>query len=125
MTEIEIVDKFNNDSMRAFAICAAGILLNLGLFFILVLIAPLLVGIVCGYILGSKRNGILTGFLSAVFSYSLIFVGTGFATDIPVFGTAVLIMSLIGAAGGFIGALLQKMMIDLSSQVSTTIRPGE
>jgi hypothetical protein len=125
LTEIDLVDQFNNNSMRAFAIFAAGILLNLGLFFVLVLIAPLVVGIVCGYVLGSKRNGIITGTLSAVFSYSLIFIGTGFATDIPVFGTAVLIMSLIGGAGGFIGALIQKMMIDLSSQVSTTMRPGE
>ena len=101
--------------MRALALFAAGILLNIGLFFVLALFAPLVVGIACGYILGHKRNGILTGFLSAVFSYSLMFIVTGFATDLAVFGTAVLIMSFIGGAGGFIGAYLQKKMIESSS----------
>ncbi|TFH08969.1 MAG: hypothetical protein E4H14_05380 [Candidatus Thorarchaeota archaeon] len=115
MTEIELVDRFNDDAMKAFAIFAAGILLNLGLFFVLALFAPMVVGIVCGYILGKKRNGILTGFLGAVVSYALMFIVTGFAVDIAVFGTAVLIMSLIGGAGGFIGAVLQKRMIESSS----------
>lgn len=106
------IPRVNDEKMRTFAIAAAGILLNLGLFFVLALFAPLVVGMVCGYILGHKRNGILAGFLSAVLAYSLIFIVTGFAIDIPVFISAVLIMSSIGGIGGYIGILIQKRMID-------------
>lgn len=111
----ESIPRVIDEKMRTFAIIAAGILLNLGLFFILALFAPLVVGMVCGYILGHKRNGILAGFLSAVFAYSLIFIVTGFATDIPVFVSALLIMSFLGAVGGYIGALVQKKIIESSS----------
>lgn len=121
----EPTNPLDYDAMRAFAITAAGILLNLGLFFLLAIFAPLLVGIICGYILGHKRNGILAGFLSAVFAYALIFAVAGFAVDIPAFVAAVLIMSIIGAIGGFLGAVVQKRMVASLSQVSTTIRPGE
>ncbi|MCJ7817313.1 MAG: hypothetical protein MUP60_00550 [Candidatus Thorarchaeota archaeon] len=75
----ETTNPLDYNAMRAFALTAAGILLNLGLFFVLAFFAPLLAGIICGYILGHKRNGILAGFLSAVFAYALIFAVTGFA----------------------------------------------
>ena len=107
--------QINDETMRALALFAAGILLNIGLFFVLALFAPLVVGIACGYILGHKRNGILTGFLSAVFSYSLMFIVAAFGTNFLDLVGAVLIMSFIGGAGGFIGAYLQKKMIESSS----------
>lgn len=119
------VNRFNDDTIRVLAIIVAGILLNLGLFFILAIFAPLVVGLVCGYILDYKRNGIIAGFLSAVFSYSLIFAVAGFATDIIVFSVSILIMAIIGAVGGFIGARIYKRMSESSAQVSTTILPGE
>lgn len=103
-----------DEKMRTFGITAAGILLNFGLFFLLALFAPLVVGIVCGYILGQKRNGILAGFLSAVFSYSLMFSVSVIGYDILALITAVLIMSFLGGFGGYIGALLRKRMIDSS-----------
>lgn len=121
----EARDQFNANAMRLFAITAAGILLNLGLFFILALFAPLVVGMMSGYILGHKRNGIISSILSNFFSYSLIFNVTGFATDLAVFISAVLIMCVIGVVGGYIGAILNKRMVAASSQVSTPIRPGE
>ena len=113
------------DVLRVFAIFAAGILLNWGLFFVLTLFTPLVVGFVCGYILGHKRNAIIAGTLSAVFSYGLLFIATGFASDLIVFSEAVLIMAIIGGVGGFIGTLLHKRMSQSSPQVSTTILPGE
>jgi hypothetical protein len=63
---------------------------------------------VCGYILQQTREGILTGFLSAVFSYSLIFVVTGYGTDLIAFSSAVLIMSILGGIGGYLGIIIQK-----------------
>ena len=115
----------DDNFVRFLAVIAAGILLNLGLFFVLALFAPLVVGIVCGYILSHKRNGILSATLSAGFSYSLIFIVTGFSSDMPAFVAAVLIMCIIAALGGYIGAIVQKRLLDSSPQVSTTIRPGE
>jgi len=115
----------NDNFIRFFAITAAGILLNLGLFFMVIFGAPLIVGIVSAYILGDRRNGIISAFLSSLFAYSLMFIVTGFATDIPVFIAAVLIMCSIAIVGGFIGAIIHKKAVASSSQVSTTIRPGE
>ncbi|MCK5265259.1 MAG: hypothetical protein KAR03_06595 [Candidatus Thorarchaeota archaeon] len=121
----ETVSRFNDDAMRVFAILAAGILLNWGLFFILTLITPLVVGIICGYILVHQRNAIIAGTLSAAFSYALLFIATGSASDLIVFSEAVLIMVIFGGVGGFIGSVLYKRMSKSSYQVSTTIRPGE
>ena len=121
----ETTTRIDDASMRFFAIVAAGILLNLGLFFIVIFGAPLIVGIMSSYILGSRKNGIVSAFLSSLIAYSLMFIVTGFATDIPVFVAAVLIMCFIAVVGGIIGAAIGKRSIDSSSQVSTTIRPGE
>ncbi len=119
------VNRFNDDVIRIFAMFVAGTLLNYGLFFILALFAPFVVGITIGYVIGHQRNGILAGFLSAVYSYSVIFAVAGFATDLIVFSISVLIMAIIAGVGGIIGALIQKKMREASAQVSTTILPGE
>jgi len=121
----ETVNRFNDDAMRVFAIFAAGILLNWGLFFILTILTPLVAGLICGYILGDQRNSIIIGTLSAMFSYALLFIATGSASDLLVFSEAVLIMAIIGGVGGFIGTLLYKRISKSSYQVSTIIRPGE
>jgi len=120
----ETTNHNNDNAMRFFAIVAAGILLNLGLFFMVIFGAPLIVGIMSAYILGNRRNGIVSAFLSSLFAYSLMFIVTGFATDIPVFVVAVLIMCSIAVVGGFIGAIIHKKSVESSSQVSTTILPG-
>jgi hypothetical protein len=115
----------NDEAMRAFAMIAAGILLNWGLFFVLAIFAPLVVGIACGYILHDRRYGILTGVVSAVFSYWLIFTVTGYGVDLMVLGSALLIMGIIGGVGGLLGASIHKRISKSSSQVSTIILPGE
>ena len=115
-------NRLNDEAMRAFAMIAAGILLNWGLFFVLAIFAPLVVGIACGYILHDRRYGILTGVVSAVFSYWLIFTVTGYGTDLIVLSSALLIMGIIGGVGGLLGATIHSKS---SSQVSTIILPGE
>lgn len=119
------VNRYNDPVMRVFAIFTAGILLNGGLFFILAIFTPLVVGFICGYILGHQRNGIIAGTLSAMISYGLIFFYTGVASDLIVFSEAVLIMAILGGVGGFIGPLVYKRASKSSHHVSTTILPGE
>jgi MFS family permease len=121
----ETTNQINDNVMRFFAIVAAGILLNLGLFFMVIFAAPFIVGIMSTYILGDRRNGIIAAFVSSLLAYSLMFIVTGFATDIPVFIAAVLIMCSIAIVGGIVGAFIHKKATESSSQVSTTIRPGE
>ena len=106
----------NYNAVRTFAITAAGILLNLGLFFILVIGAPLVVGVVCGYILGNRKNGLIASVLSSIVAYALIFTVTGYATDIPAFATAILIMCVIGAVGAIIGAYIQQWMVEAEAR---------
>jgi hypothetical protein len=106
------------NAMRTFAIMAAGILLNLGLFFILVIGAPLVVGVVCGYIVGDRKNGIIASVLSSIIAYALIFTVTGYATDIPAFVTAILIMCVIGAVGAIVGAYVQQWMVEAEARAS-------
>ncbi|MGY5860116.1 MAG: hypothetical protein RTU63_12160 [Candidatus Thorarchaeota archaeon] len=117
----ETTNQINDNAMRFFAIVAAGILLNLGLFFMVIFAAPFIVGIVSAYILGDRKNGIVAAFLSSLFAYSLMFIVTGFATDIPVFIAAVLIMCSIAVVGGIVGAIIRSRAVAASSQVSTTI----
>lgn len=112
--------QINDTMMRTFAITAAGILLHLGLFFILVIGAPLIVGVVSSYILGNRRNGIIASFVSSVVAYALIFTVTGYATDIPVFATAILIMCFIGVIGAIIGAYIQQWMVEAMARAETS-----
>jgi len=87
----------------------ATILLNFGLFFILNFITPLIAGFVIGFILVKIRDGIGASFLGTVISYSIIFVISewflGFTSQPLDVLVAVLIMGIIGAAGGLIGSL--------------------
>jgi hypothetical protein len=48
-------------------------------------------------------------------SYALIFAVTGFAVNLLYFAEAVLIMSLIGGVGGYLGAVVQTRMIESST----------
>lgn len=116
----EQTTRVNDAMMRTFAITAAGILLHLGLFFILVIGAPLVVGVVCGYFLGNRRNGIIASVVSSIVAYALIFTVTGYATDIPVFATAVLIMCVIGAIGAIIGAYIQQWMVEATARATAS-----
>lgn len=100
----------DENPVRILAFIAVGILLNFGLFFILSVLAPVIAGIGSGYFINEYRIGALTGFLSATVAYSIIFVVTAAtAMDVLVITSAVLIMGILGAAGGALGVLLHSV----------------
>jgi hypothetical protein len=86
-------------------------MLNIGLFFVLVFFAPLVTGLIAGYLHEKTREGSFVGFVGAILSYfALMFVTeylTGFPTDPLVILAAILIMGIIGAVGGFLGVLIR------------------
>lgn len=87
------------------------VMLNLGLFFILAFFAPLVAGLVVGIFLEKSRIGTFAGFMGALIGYSTILLITeyltGFTTDPFTLISAVLLMALIGALGGLLGALIR------------------
>jgi len=86
------------------------IMLNFGLFFILNIITPLAAGIVVGYLSVRIRDGVIVSFLGTILSYCIIFIISewflGFTTPAIDIIIAVLIMGLLGASGGLIGAFI-------------------
>lgn len=96
---------------RFILLILAAVLLNVGLFFILAFFAPLVAGLVVGFFLGKSKTGSLAGFLSAFFSYSgILFLTeylTGFSSDVLILVSAVVLMGLIGALGGLLGAIIR------------------
>ena len=90
------------------------ILLNFGLFFILNFLAPLVTGLVVGFLIAKIRYGVAVGFIGNILSYCIVFVMTewfiGFTTPLLDVAIAVLIMGGIGAGGGLIGSLISMRM---------------
>jgi hypothetical protein len=90
------------------------ILLNFGLFFILNFLAPLVTGLVVGFLVVKIRNGVAVAFIGTILSYCIIFVIAewfiGFTTPFLDVAMAVLIMGGIGAGGGLIGSLISTRM---------------
>lgn len=89
----------------------AAVLLNIGLFFILAFFAPLVAGLVGGFFLERSKIGAISGFIGAFLSYSAILLMTeyltGFPTDPLILVSAVVLMGLIGALGGFLGSWIR------------------
>ncbi len=99
--------QYNENIVRVFALVAAGILLNFGLFFILSIITPLVVGLVSGFFFFRYRAGVIVGTLSAAIAYSIIFIVTATTTiDLLVISSAIAIMAGLGAFGGIVGVLV-------------------
>jgi len=88
----------------------AVILLNFGLFFILIFFAPFVAGLIVGYIIAKTRDGVVIGLIGSALCYILIFtlteLLTGFSTPIIDIVGAVITMGLIGAVGGWIGSFI-------------------
>ncbi len=98
--------------VRFFLMILATVMLNFGLFFILNFLAPLVAGLIVGFLVAKMRDGVVIGFLGNVFSYSIIFVISqwflGFV-DAPLdVVIAVLIMGALGAVGGLTGSVISK-----------------
>jgi len=96
--------------VRLLLMILATILLNLGLFFVLYFLAPLVTGIIIGFLVAKIRDGFVVGFIGTIFSYILVFVLSewvlGFTSAPLDVAIAVLIMGVIGAAGGLIGSAI-------------------
>ena len=92
----------------------ATILLNFGLFFILNLLAPLVTGLIIGFLVVKVRDGFVVGFIGTILSYFIVFLISewfiGFTTPFIDVALAVLIMGGIGAGGGLIGSLISSRM---------------
>ena len=86
------------------------ILFNFGLFFILNFLAPIVTGLMVGFLISKIREGVAVSFLGTVLSYCLVFLISewflGFTTPLIDVGVAVLIMGGLGAGGGLIGSLI-------------------
>lgn len=94
--------------IRAFAITAAGFLLNIGLFFILGILTSLFVGVIVGYIVGEKWTSPTVGSLSALIAYSIMFPLTNVDSELVVVLEAVAIMVVLGLLGGYLGEYIMK-----------------
>ncbi len=103
--------RLDSHVMRIILMILAAVMLNLGLFFILAFLAPLVSGLTVGFFLENSKIGSVAGFTGALVSYSAILLITeyltGFSTDLLTLVSAVLLMALIGALGGLLGALIR------------------
>lgn len=101
-------------------IAAAVALLNAGLYIVLYVLAPLVAGIIGGYLLGRPEGGLIVGLVGSMVAYTpllavLDFV-QGAASDPIVLLQAALILSAVGAVGGFIGGVLRSRLLPESSE---------
>jgi membrane associated rhomboid family serine protease len=94
---------------------AAVALLNAGLYIVLYVLAPLVAGIIGGYLLGRPGRGLIVGLVGSMVTYTpLLAVLDSFqatASDPLVLLQAALILSAVGAAGGFVGGLLRSRLL--------------
>ena len=113
---------------RVIALIVAGALLNIGTYFLLFILTPLLSGAVVGFLLGKKKDGALAGFLSSIVSFlplqlilAPLLLMENPVSDYGAFYLAllvyVLILSVFGLIGGVIGAFLGESV--RKPQVST------
>jgi hypothetical protein len=88
----------------------ATVLLNFGLFLILNFLAPLVTGIIIGFLVAKIRDGVAVGFVGTILSYCIVFIISewflGFSNTPVDIAVAVLIMGAIGTLGGLIGAII-------------------
>jgi len=105
---VTVIDNQNNENIvRVIALISAGVLLNFGLFFILSILTPLVVGFVSGFFFFRYRVGVFVSALSAAVAYTIIFIVTATVTiDILAISSAILIMTGLGAFGGIVGVLV-------------------
>jgi hypothetical protein len=96
--------------IRFLGLVFASALLNIGLYAVLWVAAPLISGVVCGYFMLNPRWGALGGFLGSTISITpLLFFLESLSSsgaDILSIFIAALILSAIGALGGFIGGMM-------------------
>ncbi|MFW9956616.1 MAG: hypothetical protein ACFFCT_00980 [Candidatus Odinarchaeota archaeon] len=105
MTVID--NQYNENIVRVIALISAGVLLNFGLFFILSILTPLVVGFVGGFFFFRYRAGVFVSALSTAVAYTIIFIVTAtVAIDILAISSAIAIMTGLGAFGGIAGVFV-------------------
>jgi hypothetical protein len=104
--------QYEENFVRVIALIAAGILLNLGLFFVLSVFTPLVIGLLSGFFFTRYQAGVLTGAVSALISYSIVFMVTSFMImEISAIVIAVLIMTVLGAMGASLGVYIHSRVV--------------
>ena len=93
--------------IRAFAIMAAGVLLNIGLFFVLGILTSLFVGVIIGYIIGEQGTSPTAAGLSAVIAYSIMFPITNVNSNF-----IIVIEAILGLFGGYFGHYIRKKSVN-------------
>jgi hypothetical protein len=97
-------------SIRFFGLVFAAALLNIGLYVVLWVAAPLISGVICGYLMRSPKWGALGGFIgSAIATTPLLFFLESLSSsgaDILSILIAAIILSMIGTLGGFLGGMI-------------------
>lgn len=95
---------------RFLGLVLAAALLNVGLYVVIFVLAPLIAGIVCGFFLLSPKWGTLGGFLGSACANIpfLIWLESISPTGADMLSIiiAAMILSAIGAVGGFIGGII-------------------
>ncbi|MHA1925372.1 MAG: hypothetical protein ACXABV_05750 [Candidatus Thorarchaeota archaeon] len=96
--------------IRFIGLVLAAALLNVGLYIVLWVAAPLVSGLICGYFMLSPKWGSFGGFLGSVVGCTpLLFILESISAigyDVFSIMLAALILSMIGALGGFIGGMI-------------------
>jgi predicted membrane metal-binding protein len=108
--ESKSISWLDSPIVRFILMILATVLLNFGLFFILNFLAPFVTGIIIGFLIAKKRDGVVVGFIGSILSYIIVFVLSewllGFTSAPLNVAIAVLIMGALGAAGGLIGSVI-------------------
>jgi hypothetical protein len=99
-----------DDMIRILGLVLAAALLNVGLYLVLYVLAPLVAGMVCGFFLLSPKWGTFVGFMGSACSNIpfLIWLESISPTGADMLSIiiAAMILSAIGAVGGFIGGMI-------------------
>nr|KXH74165.1 MAG: hypothetical protein AM325_06705 [Candidatus Thorarchaeota archaeon SMTZ1-45] len=102
--------RLDSPSVRFGMMILVVILLNFGFFFILNFLTPLVTGVIVGFMVARIKNGITISFIGTIFSYFIVFLVSewllSFRNNPLDVAIAILIMGLIGAAGGLIGSII-------------------
>ncbi len=99
----------DREDRRAALLTVSCILLNLGLFAVLLIITPLVAGIIVGLLL-PRRWAIQVGLIGALLAYAPLFIWSSITRDNTLdfytIGMATLLLALVGCLGGLIGSQL-------------------
>ena len=81
--------------------------LNIGLYFILYYITPVIAGLMCGVLLRDMRKSVLAGYTGSFIAFFPLFVFLETA-DVLTILIAAGIISVLGGLGGFLGSLVSR-----------------